>query len=324
MFVKKVPNLSYLEKIRVVNQLQTQSNSSSNNSNNTIDNNSTNTASCIKPLKSNPSSNTSRNLLNKNSKPTSSIHTNMLLTRALPSTNNNIHHHHGRQHYMPHKTLKANRVQLMDHPDIPPYILAMAKNSQTVQKEKDSDNNSGLFPPKIKIPVSNPALHTNYSSSSLSTLSPSSPCLDFSPTASPKNNTKSVKRFISHSQTHNLIQKNDLVFINIDEEMSILNMIDPLFHGKIGIVSEIREDDCVIEIVENANNDSDDNMCFMNMTVNQPIISHSFQPQTMLRREVSKCPSLKPAKRRIVVPIFCLCLEDVILKERLANLQAQR
>ncbi|EFC44184.1 predicted protein [Naegleria gruberi] len=244
----------------------------------------------------------------------------MLLTRTYNNTTNNYHY----GHYMPHKTTsnKTSNVQLMDHPNIPPYLLAMAKNSQIVQHEKESERVNAFQKLTIQTPTT--TLQTNYSSSSLNVLaqSPCSPSsmLDSSPTPNTKSDSKSVKRFIAHSQTHNLIQRNDLVFINIDEELSILNMIDPLFHGKIGIISEIREDDCVIEVVENNQKNNDDNMCFMNMTVNQPI-SHSFQPQSMLRKELNKSsrPSVRPLKRKIVVPIFCLCLEDAVLKERLAN-----
>ena len=129
------------------------------------------------------------------------------------------------------------------------------------------------------------------------------------PSFTEQNRTRSVlKRFISHTMTHNLLQKEDMIMINVDEDMSIMNTIDPQLHGKMGIVRELREDDCLVELLAEEKNHS-------------YALENNFMYDTddlLSQLEAEAESILYPAQRKLVyVPMFCMCLEDHVLKRRM-------
>ncbi|KAG2387497.1 hypothetical protein C9374_001091 [Naegleria lovaniensis] len=130
----------------------------------------------------------------------------------------------------------------------------------------------------------------------------------------------SVKRFISHSATHSLLKKEDVVLVNVDEDLSILNMVDATWHGQTGVVCEINDDECVVEIAEKSvmfEDDHDSNV----FTTCEGFVheSHCMLLVGDDRNEEYNDHAVSIGQtRQIVLPIFCLCLEDKVLKERLA------
>ncbi|KAL9655123.1 hypothetical protein ABK040_008902 [Willaertia magna] len=89
-----------------------------------------------------------------------------------------------------------------------------------------------------------------------------------------------VKRFIYNTKTTKILMKEDTVMINIDDELSILHSLDPQLHGKLAIVKDIMGDDLELELL----GEEDD------------------------------------FDKSIIVPSFCVCLEDKVLKQRLTQI----
>ncbi|KAL9652297.1 hypothetical protein ABK040_011955 [Willaertia magna] len=96
-----------------------------------------------------------------------------------------------------------------------------------------------------------------------------------------------IRRFIYNSKTTKILQKEDTVMINIDDELSILHSLDPQLHGKLAIIKDIVGDDLELELIPDEND-------------------------FITEEELSN--------RNVLVPSFCVCLEDRILKKRLTNL----
>ncbi|KAL9649762.1 hypothetical protein ABK040_009577 [Willaertia magna] len=95
--------------------------------------------------------------------------------------------------------------------------------------------------------------------------------------------TNVVKRFILNTMTPKYLLKNDTILVNVDEDLAILDMVDPKLHGKMGIIKDIKGDELEIEMIYE--NDED--------------IRELHLP------------------RRVTIPIFCVCLEDRVLRSRI-------
>lgn len=112
--------------------------------------------------------------------------------------------------------------------------------------------------------------------------------------------TRSIKRFISNINTHKLIQKNDTVLVNVDDDIAILQSLDPQLHGKMGVVVEVRGDEIELEMLpEQTDSEDSDNS--------------SYDMFSALYRSCSS------QTKRVTVPSFCVCLEDRVLRKRLCN-----
>ncbi|EFC44685.1 predicted protein [Naegleria gruberi] len=98
----------------------------------------------------------------------------------------------------------------------------------------------------------------------------------------------SLKRFITNNSTSKVVRKEDIVIINVDEDCAILQMIDFHLHGKMGRVVSIVGDEVELEMMRDSDEDTDDDWIFI-------------------------------GNSRVVVPIFCLCLEDRVLQSRLLS-----
>ncbi|KAG2386691.1 hypothetical protein C9374_002435 [Naegleria lovaniensis] len=111
--------------------------------------------------------------------------------------------------------------------------------------------------------------------------------------------TRSIKRFISNINTHKLIQKNDTVLVNVDDDIAILQSLDPQLHGKMGVIVDVRGDEIELELLPEQSNESEDDS--------------SFDMFSALYCGSSSQP------KRVTVPSFCVCLEDRVLRKRLSN-----
>ncbi|EFC46177.1 hypothetical protein NAEGRDRAFT_79263 [Naegleria gruberi] len=104
--------------------------------------------------------------------------------------------------------------------------------------------------------------------------------------------SSTIKRFVSNTNTSRLLKKNDTVLINVDDEMALLQSVDPQLQGKLGKVIAVRGDEIEVELVNDEDREEDDWDCF---AINSPL------PKT------------------VNIPSFCVCLEDRVLKTRLTN-----
>lgn len=206
---------------------------------------------------------------------------------------------------------KAYRNAMIMECQVPlPYMMEMEKNSRRISHHRNiqihqRNENVNLE----EEPILRPGQNVNPLLSA---------CCEFRSTH--QCTSSSVKRFISHSSTHSLIRKRDEVLVNVDEDLSILNMVDATWHGQTGIVCEINDDECVVEIAEkNVAYEDHDSQIFAytseegQMFFGENEEEHSYDYGGMFSTMMGQTKN-----RRIVLPIFCLCLEDRVLKERLA------
>ncbi|KAF0978258.1 hypothetical protein FDP41_002773 [Naegleria fowleri] len=118
--------------------------------------------------------------------------------------------------------------------------------------------------------------------------------------------------FVHHKLNKHLLQQDDLVLIIVPEEFEILQVIDPMLHGKVGHIASL------------SNEDDDE-------TVQVSLGSNSLRRPTtngdhhgMMTFSSSSSLSGTRSTPIVTVPKFCVCLKADVFNERKEKFMSQR
>ncbi|KAG2385932.1 hypothetical protein C9374_003081 [Naegleria lovaniensis] len=110
--------------------------------------------------------------------------------------------------------------------------------------------------------------------------------------------------FVHHKLNKHLLQQDDLVLIVVPEEFEILQVIDPMLHGKVGHIASL-------------SNDLDDET--VSISLGSPSLRKSNNGDLVVHSSNNNNNS-----SMVTVPKFCVCLKADVFNERKEKFMSQR